>query len=495
MAALGIDSLHLTPTSEGKLKSGYPAGNDGSGTAPSVPVLSTPVATGQTTIDVPVQTLSTGPSTPITYVLERSTSAASGFASVASGDIFAGDGIASLTGMSAGTTYYFRCKAVGANLLESAYSTVVSVATSASAADTTVPTAPGSAPTLSAITSSDVTVTWPAGTDNVAVTGYDVLRGLGDGAGNPVGSGTVIATTSGLTYTDSGLSNSQQYYYRIRSKDAAGNVSGYTNRTYGTTLAGSALTYDLYDDFQSATIDLTKWANSKNGGVNTFVASSTDYALPGKTRSAKCIITRDSGADFRAEINDILGTNSTQYNTDNWYGMSFYLPSSYVSSIGRDINLQFHHREWLESPDPGGGTSPCLSIECQYGNWRVLRRPNPGTPPSSATQIQTSQTLFAHATGVWSRWVLYVKWHWSSGVTRIWKDGVLVYSADAGNCANLVYAPFLKTGCYDVVYKTDATLPSPRISYRGAARILLNKGGNGATLGTSALGYIAAYQA
>jgi len=64
--------------------------------------------------------------------------------------------------------------------------------------------------------SSQITLSWAASTDNVGVTGYKVFR-----------NGTLIATvTTGTSYSDTGLAASTTYSYMVSSCDAAGNSSG-----------------------------------------------------------------------------------------------------------------------------------------------------------------------------------------------------------------------------------------------------------------------------
>ncbi|WP_271855339.1 S8 family serine peptidase [Patiriisocius marinus] len=92
-----------------------------------------------------------------------------------------------------------------------------------SVADTQAPSTPTSL-VASGATSSTVGLNWNASTDNVAVSGYDVYQGT-----------NVIATVSGTSYTVTGLSPSTAYSFRVRAKDAAGNVSGYSNTANATT--------------------------------------------------------------------------------------------------------------------------------------------------------------------------------------------------------------------------------------------------------------------
>lgn len=77
--------------------------------------------------------------------------------------------------------------------------------------DTTPPTAP---PGLTATASPDaVTLTWSAASDNVGVTGYQVLR-----------DGGVVATVPGTTYADSGVPADEPHVWTVRAVDDAGNA-------------------------------------------------------------------------------------------------------------------------------------------------------------------------------------------------------------------------------------------------------------------------------
>nr|WSW71637.1 glycoside hydrolase family 6 protein [Streptomyces sp. NBC_00995] len=131
------------------------------------------------------------------------------------------------SGLSASTAYSYTVKAKDAAGNVSAASSALSATTSAGGGgDTQAPTAPTGL-TATAKTSSSVSLSWTASTDNTAVTGYDVFRN-----GVKVGSST---TTS---YTDSGLSASTAYSYTVKAKDAAGNVSAASSALSATTSAG-----------------------------------------------------------------------------------------------------------------------------------------------------------------------------------------------------------------------------------------------------------------
>jgi mannan endo-1,4-beta-mannosidase len=83
--------------------------------------------------------------------------------------------------------------------------------------DTEAPTAPG-APAATAVTDTSVTLGWSPATDDVGVTGYDVVR-VGDGTE------TVAASSTTATATVTGLTANTAYTFAVYARDAAGNRS------------------------------------------------------------------------------------------------------------------------------------------------------------------------------------------------------------------------------------------------------------------------------
>jgi endo-1,4-beta-xylanase len=102
-----------------------------------------------------------------------------------------------------------------------------------STSDTTPPSTPANL-AASNVTSGGATLTWSAATDNVAVTGYDVLRAPGASGGTFA----VIGSPTTTTFTDSGLTAGTTYRYQVRAKDAAGNLSALSSTVSVTTAVG-----------------------------------------------------------------------------------------------------------------------------------------------------------------------------------------------------------------------------------------------------------------
>lgn len=81
-----------------------------------------------------------------------------------------------------------------------------------------------------AISSSQIDLSWTASVDNTAVTGYDIYR-----------DNTFLVSISPATaYSNTGLSLSTLYSYKIRAFDGCGNQGAFSSTQSATTLAGSS---------------------------------------------------------------------------------------------------------------------------------------------------------------------------------------------------------------------------------------------------------------
>ncbi len=113
--------------------------------------------------------------------------------------------------------------AAGNQTTSSAVSVTVNNTTTPPPGDTTAPSVPTGL-SASAVSSSQINLSWSASTDNVGVTGYDVYRG-----------GTLLASVTGTSWENTGLTANTAYSYQVRAKDAAGNVSALSAQVSATT--------------------------------------------------------------------------------------------------------------------------------------------------------------------------------------------------------------------------------------------------------------------
>jgi hypothetical protein len=119
----------------------------------------------------------------------------------------------------ASTTYTYRVYALNAE--GSAVSNLATVTTPEP--DTVVPSIPTNLMN-GTVSNTQVPLTWVASSDNVAVTGYHVYR-----------NGAILATVTGVSYTDTSVVADTTYSYTVRAIDGSGNVSGDSNTVIVTT--------------------------------------------------------------------------------------------------------------------------------------------------------------------------------------------------------------------------------------------------------------------
>ena len=110
------------------------------------------------------------------------------------------------------------------------------------------------------------TLTWTASTDNVGVTGYDVLRA----------DGTPVGATATPTFQLSGLAPATSHRFTVRAKDAAGNLSA-------ASAVITVVTTDTTGDRESPTVPggLVVSAITSTGATLTWTASTDNEAVAG----------------------------------------------------------------------------------------------------------------------------------------------------------------------------------------------------------------------
>ncbi|MBI3898434.1 MAG: hypothetical protein HY308_09080 [Gammaproteobacteria bacterium] len=103
-------------------------------------------------------------------------------------------------------------------------------------ADTASPSTPSNL-AASAGSANQINLSWTGSTDDIGVSGYRLERCQGASCTNF----TQVATPSGANHSDTGLSASTMYRYRLRAADAAGNLSEYSAVASATTSAAGSL--------------------------------------------------------------------------------------------------------------------------------------------------------------------------------------------------------------------------------------------------------------
>lgn len=127
--------------------------------------------------------------------------------------------------------------------------------------------------TATAVSSSQINLSWNAATDNVGVTGYKIYR-----------NNSLISTVSGTTFNNSGLNSSTNYTYEVSAVDAAGNEGSRSTSVSATTLSsGGGITLSAvgYKVQGRQRVDLT-WTGATSvdiyrDGVKIVTTSGSTY--------------------------------------------------------------------------------------------------------------------------------------------------------------------------------------------------------------------------
>jgi YD repeat-containing protein len=107
--------------------------------------------------------------------------------------------------------------------------------------DLRAPSVPGSL-IASPSSSTQINLDWTVSTDNIGVSGYRVERCQGGGGCSNF---VELATVSTNSYNDTGLTAGTSYIYRVRTTDAVGNMSSYSNLAAASTPSAQLFTLTL----------------------------------------------------------------------------------------------------------------------------------------------------------------------------------------------------------------------------------------------------------
>ncbi len=198
--------------------------------------------------------------------------------------------------VAANTTYSYQVRARDAAGNTSALSATASV-TTPNVPDTQAPTAPTNL-TATAVSTSQINLTWTAATDNVGVVSYDVYRGTAKIA--------TVTSASATSFGDTGLLANTQYSYTVKARDAAGNVSASSSTATATTKAPAP---------SQLPSTLTGVVRNRNGRA---LSSVTVTATPAGTTSRVVSKTSTTGAytlSLPANFNGQVSYSKTGYRT------------------------------------------------------------------------------------------------------------------------------------------------------------------------------------
>jgi len=220
--------------------------------------------------------------TIISYSVYRSTT--SGFTPSSSNLVASGvtGTTYSNTGLVASTTYYYVVEALDGDGTSAASAQASATTQSGGVSCTTVPAAPTGL-TATASSSSAIALSWAAVSPpaNCTITSYSVYSSTTNGF--TPSSSNLIASVTGTTYTNTGLTASTTYYYKVEALDTDGTSAASAQASATTQASGSGTSIVSINAGGPA-------ESNSGGGDNSFVADE-DFSTGGTTYSVTNTIT------------------------------------------------------------------------------------------------------------------------------------------------------------------------------------------------------------
>lgn len=214
----------------------------------------------------------------------------------------------------ANTKYTYQVVARDAAGNQSAASATASV-TTPNVPDSQAPSTPVGL-NGTAVSASQINLSWQSSTDNIGVTGYNVYRAVGSGSLQK------LATTATTTFGDTNLASNTTYTYAVRARDAAGNLSATSAKIKVTTKANTVT---------SSTISGSVKRDNGNPVTNARVVV--------QVNGTKRIYTTDSGGQYL--INNLAaGRYDVTYRATGYYSKSYSLQTTSGSILTQNVTLQ-----------------------------------------------------------------------------------------------------------------------------------------------------------
>src|ERR1700675_1300709 len=314
------------------------------------------------------------------------------------------------------------------------------------------------------ISPSQISLTWSASTDNVAVVGYHVYR-----------NSTQIATTATATYSDTTVIPGVQYSYTVSAFDAAGNTSAQSSPVViGTSATSDHTPPSVPANLQSSNVTSTAvslaWSASTDnvavagyrifrGGTQVAATSGTSYTDTGlaasttyiytvaaydssnnlSPQSASIMVTTTSAAVISPTL--VQDTNSSQISTGTSVSASFHSPTRTGNTIVAYVI--WNNIGSVALTDSLGDTFVNIGAPVSWGNGysaQIFYAPKiVGGTDSVTAMFRTSVTAFG---------VLYV--HEYAGISPV--NPVDVFTSASGASATLNSGAAVTTSPNDLIF-------------------------------------------
>jgi len=318
---------------------------------------------------------------------------------------------ATITGLSATTTYSFYVIAKDAAVNSSPSSNSVNGTTTIVIPDTQNPTAASNL-TVTGSSSSTISLGWVVATDNIGVTSYDVYV-----------NSAFKTSVSGTTAIVNGLIPTTTYSFYVVAKDAAGNSSNQTNSVNGTTTTVNSTTLQVDDkNLELGTVAVPDDTTADGGGIT--LKGATDKTIIWDNANDNWTLNQNvnipTGTVFK--INNVTVLSSTQVLGVTLGTMAAAATTDYIAKATYDANTILAANTdntpaavtIAEQTIVGRKTAGNIAALTAAETMGVLWQAAPATKTSTGTinMIAKDDNFFyiCTATNVWKRSAIATNW-------------------------------------------------------------------------------------
>lgn len=333
--------------------------------------------------------------------------------------------------------------------------------TGSGSVDTQAPSVPSNL-AAAAASSSSITLSWTASTDNVGVTGYEIYR-----------DGNLVGTSAAASYTDTGLSAATAYSYAVKAKDAAGNLSVASSVATATTQSGNG-------GGTAVALERSGWTATSSPTSGDVPANLLDGSMSTRWSTGAAMVPGQSIIVDMKAVKSIQKIVMDSTGSDMDYARGYEV---YVSNDGTN---------WGNAVASGNGNGPVITVNFTAQNARYIKIVQTGTASSwwSVRELNvfgSNGTVDAQAPSVptnvtataVSSSSINLSWTASTdnvGVTgyEIYRGGILV-----GSSATASYSDTDLIAATAYTYTIKAKDASGNLSAASNAAIATTQSGNG----------------
>ncbi|NEU09988.1 hypothetical protein GZH53_16810 [Flavihumibacter sp. R14] len=235
------------------------------------------------------------------------------------------------------------------------------------------------------------------------------------------------------------------------------NQPGARTMATGTVSSGSLLNSSTFEESNAISL----WQSEANPGAITrsnTVAREGSYSAKFSINKTDALI---SGS-YRAEIK----TDLMPINSERWYGMSVFLPSTYVKDPIPESIFQWHNVPNFKAGETWSSYKFQNPWRLETNNGRLVFVHQYGTQSGSFAGSK-SYDLGEYQVGVWTDFVVHFKATFASdGIFELWKNGSKVLTINGpGVYYNDESGPYMKMGIYKWGWSGTGSTVSNRTLY------------------------------